>query len=348
MDIIDNQELLQTLIDEKYVKKIHHPTLPIYLLKYTKSCVYDKKWNNITINCRGHVYQDDGKLIANPFEKFFNYEELEHPLPELPFEITNKLDGSLGICYWYNNDWMMNSSGSFNSEQSKHAKELLDKNINKDKMMKGYTYLFEIIYPDNRIVVDYGNKDELILLSIKKEKEVSYTKLYHHSLLIGCDVTIKIEFKSLSELFEQKTKLTSNEEGYVITFSDGFKFKLKGDEYFKLHKVINGINYKNFLEHFDFEIGWVDRVFLEYIPEEFRLLSDNIVKDIETEYENIFKSVITAFNNLPFFVDRKEMFLYLKEKHPEYFHIIMAYSDDKFDKVYKYIRQKLYNHFKTC
>jgi hypothetical protein len=41
-------------------------------------------------------------VIAKPFPKFFNYEE--HTADEIPnelFDVYEKMDGSLGICFYY-------------------------------------------------------------------------------------------------------------------------------------------------------------------------------------------------------------------------------------------------------
>ena len=56
---------------------------------------------------------------------------------------------------------------SFTSEQAIRGMEILKRNYPVfDKVwMKEYAYLVEIIYPENRIVVDYG-KEKITLLSV--------------------------------------------------------------------------------------------------------------------------------------------------------------------------------------
>ena len=95
----------------------------------------------------------------------------EHPptgIPQLPFEVFEKLDGSLGILYWLNNLPYIATRGSFESEQARHATEILHGRYQHtfSSMDTNKTYLFEIIYPENRIVVDYGEMDDLILLTV--------------------------------------------------------------------------------------------------------------------------------------------------------------------------------------
>ena len=41
-------------------------------------------------------------MAALTFPKFWNYGELGLPLPDLPFTVTKKMDGSMGIVFWHN------------------------------------------------------------------------------------------------------------------------------------------------------------------------------------------------------------------------------------------------------
>lgn len=55
---------------------------------------------------------------------------------------------SLGILFNYNNEWIISTRGSFESEQAIHATEILNTKY-KDvipNLNKELTYLFEIIY----------------------------------------------------------------------------------------------------------------------------------------------------------------------------------------------------------
>jgi RNA ligase len=103
--------------------------------------------------CRGLVTDDKGNIVARPFKKFFNMEEGKHT-PTSDFEVYDKMDGSLGIFFYYEGGWVMATRGSFTSDQAVKGYEMMFKydfaNLHKD-----YTYLFEIIYDQNRIVVKY-------------------------------------------------------------------------------------------------------------------------------------------------------------------------------------------------
>jgi RNA ligase len=79
--------------------------------------------------------------------------------------VTDKADGSLGILYPLpSGGWAMSTRGSFASEQAAHATQVLNERYGDFQPAPGVTTLVEIVYPQNRIVLDYAGMDDLILL----------------------------------------------------------------------------------------------------------------------------------------------------------------------------------------
>src|SRR5690606_9414613 len=75
-----------------------HPSLPLIVCKYSREVMYSRDWDELTKKCRGLVVDvNTGEVVAEPFHKFFNYEELIQA--EVPlngnFRTMEKLDGSL-------------------------------------------------------------------------------------------------------------------------------------------------------------------------------------------------------------------------------------------------------------
>lgn len=169
-----NFDELNNLTEKGFLKREISKYGDLVLYNYTDKCTYKKHWNEYTLNARGTVYElSSGKVIARGFPKFFNFEEL--PISDsvflskhTDFEVTEKVDGSLGIIYWYNGKWMVNTRGSFTSDQAIRGAEILKRKyelkVNNSTIKN--TYLVEIIYPENKIIVDYGDKEELILLAV--------------------------------------------------------------------------------------------------------------------------------------------------------------------------------------
>jgi hypothetical protein len=80
-----------------------HATLPLAIFNYSRTCQYDRLWDEVTLNCRGLILDTEGNVIAKPFPKFFNMEELsDSEIPKEAFEVFEKMDGSLGIFFHYN------------------------------------------------------------------------------------------------------------------------------------------------------------------------------------------------------------------------------------------------------
>jgi hypothetical protein len=83
------------------------------------------------------------------------------------------MDGSLGILFYYRGEWVVTTRGSFTSDQAIRAKKILDEKYNLDLFNWKHTYLFEIIYPENRIVVRYDYEDLIFISAFIKDMELS-------------------------------------------------------------------------------------------------------------------------------------------------------------------------------
>jgi len=137
-----------------------HPSEDLIIWNYTPQCQYAGAWDEVTLQARGLITKSDGTIVARAFRKFFNYEQHHGDLPLEPFKVTEKLDGSLGILFFINDTPQIATRGSFTSDQALRATKILHERY-KDFFphllaTSHYTYLFEIVYPGNRVVVDYG------------------------------------------------------------------------------------------------------------------------------------------------------------------------------------------------
>lgn len=155
-DYIDPDVTFQHLIDG-FVKMQKHPTEDLWLFNYTSKAQYESIWDDVTSRCRGLI-TDHHNIVARPFAKFFNWGELDRDmLPRGPIRVQDKVDGSLGILYQKPStlELAIATRGSFTSEQALHATEVLRTRYEDFLPFNGVTYLFEILLPWNRIVVDY-------------------------------------------------------------------------------------------------------------------------------------------------------------------------------------------------
>lgn len=287
-----NLETLNRYYEQGLVCKQIHPTLPLTIWNYSEKVQYENLWDEITLQTRGLVTDNHGNVVARPFRKFFNMEENKHT-PTNEFEVFEKMDGSLGIVFKYNGEVIYATRGSFTSDQSvwmtKYGKEYNYQDI----LVDGFTYLFEIIYPENRIVVDYGTDERLVLLGIVKTEtgeELSYEDISFD----GWDIVKK--YDGIRDYSDLKTKIKQNAEGFVIRFSNGDRMKIKGEEYLRLHKIMTNLSTTSVWDvlsngqSIDTLLTDVPDEFYDKIKEYEKYLLDEYRK-IELEYLDIFDSI---------------------------------------------------------
>lgn len=224
--------------DEHLITRRKHPTLPLWIYNYTPEVQFEKLWDDVTMQCRGLILDEDNNIVARPFKKFFNYGEVPmSEIPDLPFTMTEKVDGSLLIMTRYQGELIFATRGSFESDQVEMAKEIW---LNKyhhlgPAIYHGYTYLFEIIDPRNRIVVDYQGESDLIALEYTKNDEENFQ--YFPALPFKA-VKQHFGFNNVEEAIASLDGEWNNREGYVIKFENGYRIKIKSPEYLRLHKII--------------------------------------------------------------------------------------------------------------
>jgi RNA ligase len=344
--------VLKTL--EKYYKdgllhKQTHPTLDLTIWNYSPRVQYERLWDDITIQCRGLVTNTKGEIVARPFKKFFNYEEHKpEDLPNENFEVYEKMDGSLGILFyyeeeltderryniWFNNnyetgmerffdpnnlpdfdntyydptpktkgEWILATRGSFTSPQAIKGRELLEK-YDYNRLAKDYTYLFEIIYPENRIVCNYDFED-LILLGMIHTKTGDEVNIHNDNnedirlknLIKNLNIKVVTLYKTWGEGYDLlKEEISNDREGYVIRFKNGFRMKIKGEEYIRLHRILTNISNRDIWEYLKDNKPFDE--LLEKVPDEFNNWVKETARDLTVRFENIEKDYREIFENL--------------------------------------------------
>ncbi|MFD3327313.1 RNA ligase [Streptomyces sp. NPDC058701] len=255
-DLMPAQELAAS-IDAGYVTRKAHPELPLSLYTYTRTAQYERVWNQVTTRCRGLVADDaTGAIVALPLPKFFNVGEHESgqpyapALPDEPFEVYDKVDGSLAVVFHYAGRWRAASKGSFTSTQATWAQRHLDAR-DTTALVPGTTYLAEVLHPQNRIVVDYGDRRDLVLLAAftTDGAEVPLAEAAPRWQNIGSVVTVwpAMPLDELIALADSNTlpggapATGTQAEGFVLRFASGVRAKAKLAEYVRLHKVLTGV-----------------------------------------------------------------------------------------------------------
>ena len=339
-------EILNKYYEEGLVYKQVHPTLPLTIWNYSPKTQFDGKWDEITLQTRGLVTDEKGNVVARPYKKFFNMEEGKHT-PTSEFEVQEKLDGSLGILFNYEGEWVMVTRGSFTSDQAVKGFEML-KNYDYEKLHKGYTYLFEILYNENRIVVKYPFED-LVLLGMIETKTEYEVDLYGEgndvrlkNLISNLGFKIVKKYDGIRDYTELKGMIGNNEEGYVVKFSNGDRMKIKGEEYLCLHKIMTNVSTTSVWEMLSEGSDVLD--LLKDVPDEFYNKIKMYVKDLRYNhyrYEEYAHKIYSYFRygkygDVEPEPSKKEFSLHLDncKVHPKIKSICFAMWDGKdYDKI---------------
>jgi len=304
-----DQALVEKMLNERYIKEQQHPTLPLRIMNYTQAAQYERLWNDVTRSCRGLIVDDEGNVIARPFSKFFNIGEHDvRTLPTGPVHVTDKMDGSLGILYPAETGYAIATRGSFTSEQAVHATELYkEKYESIFDPNKKWTYLFEIIYPKNRIVVDYDGLDDLVLLGAVDNITGNTVPLIQVALTWPGPVVEQFPYNTLEEALRAPTR--TGKEGFVVHFvNKDQRVKIKHEEYVRIHRIVTGVSERRLWEALS--KGQDISVWIDEVPDEFytfieatrtRLLADYAVLD--NEIQDRFKKLVSE---LPQNWSRKE------------------------------------------
>ena len=248
----------------------------LWLYNYNDIVLVERN-HPVLMKCRGLVVDSEGRTLNFPFERFFNNWEKEKAEIDWKSAIAEeKLDGSMCSCFWNGKDWEIATRSSFypNQDAEKKFDDYVDfdllfrKHFKKFNLLdKNFSYIFEIITKENRIVTYYDY--EAIYLVGARElitlKEVSQKVLDETAKMLK----VKRPKKYPAENVEQCKKLfegmKEDEEGLVIIDKNFNRIKLKQESYFRLARI------KMLSEQdiFEYVLGLlqIDTEFLDKLPE---------------------------------------------------------------------------------
>lgn len=294
-------ELRYDMTINGYVRTQAHPTLPLMIYNYTEKAAYESVWNEVTLTCRGLIINTvTDEVVARPLRKFFNYGQVGAPELDLdaPAIVTDKLDGSLGIVYPTPDGPAVATRGSFTSEQALHATEVLRTRYAGWAPPDGYTVLLEIIYPENRIVLNYGELDDLVLLG---GVHIDTGLTGGPTLVTWPGPRAKIfKYRTLAQALAAPPRESA--EGLVVhLLRTDDRVKIKQADYVALHKIVTGLTARTVWEHMLTERPLSELI--EPLPDEFhgwvRDVAYAIRHDVETRKQWITANYEAALSQLP-------------------------------------------------
>lgn len=292
----------EDMVKHGYLRKAENDDLVLY--GYTDQCTFERAWQTVyTRNARGLIFEKKtGRLVAKPFPKFFNLGEMEEVnllnLPKEPYRVFEKCDGSLGIIYYFKGKWNVATRGSLGSDQAVKAAEIIKK-YDTSHFHPLCTYLVEIVYPANKIIVNYGDEEKLVMLAAyntQTEEEVNIDALFSKAKQAGMPVAKEYQY-TIEQMIELQKTLPKDEEGFVVRFDSGVRVKIKGHEYLKIAKILSQMSPLSAWEAMSG--GKVGQEYLSQIPEELMPEFEPIVKILEAMYAATMESICRDLRKLP-------------------------------------------------
>jgi len=301
------------------------------IFKYSQDCHIEGRWNSVNRIARGLIMKDDGTIVARPFAKFFNLGEVaETQISELPWsepvEIYEKVDGSCGIGYLDQDGcWKLATPGSMESEQAIVGTRILHEahkeyisEFNGREYYNSYaiehlpiecTPVFEIIYPSNRIVVDYKDETFLVLLAIFEKNGEEWHPRRVDQIAQACGFRRP---KRYDIDLRGDIPFNDNEEGYVARFESGLRVKIKSPAYLRVHRLLNYMSPKGVIELIR---GKEYGVTLLQLPKGIQQDFDDIRASVQNSYDALKISVEDIARRIPD-GDRKTKALWIQANAP--------------------------------
>ena len=303
---------LEAFIAAGMCTRRRHPELPLWIHNYSQRAQFEftaENWPEALRDARGLVLDDDARVVARGLRKFFNLSQLTR-LPEGKPEFWEKADGSLILVFEYQGRRICSTRGSFDSAQALWAERLIASQYADFVPRLGITYCLEAIYPGNRIVVDYGRAEELVVLAALD----SDTGLDRDDALSA--VTGLFRMARSYGVHDPTAIPGVEQEGFVLRWADGTRAKVKLDEYTRVHRLIYGTSTKTIWAML--RAGQSPEEQAAILPAEMRGWISNYADQLRALYSTIIREQRETYAQRPENATRPEFAEWAKkQRHPK-------------------------------
>jgi hypothetical protein len=132
----------------------------LFVLKYRKNVFYDNLWNDYLEECRGTIVDEDFNIVTYPFTKVYNY-GVEAKAPVLGDSVMvdayRKVNGFMVAVTWHNDDILVSTTGSTDSDYVIMAKELIRPHLSRFRGVcekhSTYTFMFECVHRNDPHII---------------------------------------------------------------------------------------------------------------------------------------------------------------------------------------------------
>ena len=264
-------------LKEKYpsaVNVVSDGLLEMFTYTYANEDLFREKWGK---EARGITFERaTGRIISRPFHKFFNSSEPMAPKDFSPVTVAEKMDGSLLQVSWdpTNNYLFVASRSTLRKDTSyvinafwRLPKHVIEAITNFAKEMPDFTHMFELLDPENQIVIYYPELSVTYLMSRSKNDGT-----YYYMPVPELDAVLwkPVGAKTVDDIVRE-AQHTEGMEGWVLFDPNLQDFvKIKTPWYLERHKVTE----LNLPEHY--VNAWAENVLDDYLS--YANLANNKIK----------------------------------------------------------------------
>lgn len=344
-----NLDAINARVASGLIKATRHPDLDLTIYNYTKRAQYDSLWDEYTKMCRGLILDSDGDIISRPFSKFFNLNEVpETKIENLPTgfpTFSEKVDGILGVLFPEKSLPAIATRGEFKNEYALWATDWIrKKEYSMDDFREGYTYCFEIVYPGSRIVIDYGDRAELILLAVLNNEGGEEKDYIKEAQELGFSYAEEYAFTEIDDAINWLDEFKGDErEGLVMKYSNGLRVKIKSDDYRRIHKILTGLSARDIWE--SLRTGQSLEPILEIAPDEMYDWIRKKESEMTTAKETLMAQAKEVARDAGNLTTRREQAEYILSHAKAISGAVFAFIDGKDEKAVQLVWQGLYPEF---
>lgn len=229
-----------------------HPFADLYIFGYYRDGrkFQYQRWDATNSVCRGLITDLKGNVVQRPFAKFWTFKQyLAQDLLLLsegqtkvlgsPVRaIHEKVDGTMGVLYWVDDVPYIAAQRSFTNAKALKGTQILHAKYAHlfHRFDRSLTYIFEIVYKETAILVEYEMDEELVLIGMIETTSGSSLPLESCTLGFRTALDLTPPYGAYAnDLGKLESLDLPNAEGFVITYEDESRVKVKFPTFRKAH-----------------------------------------------------------------------------------------------------------------
>ena len=186
-----------------------------------------------------------------PFKKFWTFKQYlsdklvllnDNQIKRIPngkFRITEKVDGTMVTLYWVGDKPYLATQRSFTNTKAIEATKILHEKYSHlfKAFDRRYTYVFEAVYPETKVLIQYGDMRDLVLIGVIDKSTGMPVNVPDIGFRTCNDYTQK--YGKITDFNELTALNLPNQEGFVLYFENGDMMKIKFPWYQNAHSLLD-------------------------------------------------------------------------------------------------------------